>query len=151
MRNSAGLLAGLMLTAVAWVACTSGDTTSPSAENTALTTPLASVGTEKCTDLGSWDAKDEVGPPWSITAPAGQVVNEVCVKAGNQVYTATFPPSNQTIFVNGTPCFRVTGLGTPTVRVRNAAGHIGNICKGISHIQVRFGPGPSPSPSPSPY
>jgi hypothetical protein len=144
MRKSAGLLASLMLTAVVWVACTSGDTTSPGTESVAG--PLAAV-TEQCP--ATFTTKDEVGPPWSITAPAGQVVASVCVKAGTQVYIATFPPSNQTIFVNSTPCFRVTGLGTPTVTVRNAAGHIGSICKGISHIVVTFGPGPSPSPSPT--
>ena len=146
MPKSAGILTGLVLSAVAWVACTSGDSTSPSAEAAALT-PLASIGTEKCSDFGTFPAKDEVGPPWSITAPAGQVVTTVCVKAGNQAYVTS---SNGIIFVGSTPCFRVRDLGTRTVRVTRADGFVGNICKGISHIQAGFGPGPSPSPSPTP-
>jgi len=131
--------------AVGWIACTSSD-------STPVTSPSfsqpANPGTEKCTDGGkTWEAKDENGAPWTLTAPAGEVVTEVCVKAGNNVYITN---SNGTISVNGTPCFDVTGINTPTVTVTNNAGHVGNICNGISHIQANFGPAPSPSPSPSP-
>ncbi len=146
MRKSAGILTSLVLSAVAWVACTSGDSTSPSAESAPLT-PLASIGTEKCSDFGTFSVKDEVGPPWSITAPAGQVVTTVCVKAGTQAYVTN---SNGIIFVGSTPCFQVQGLGTATVLVTLANGFVGNICKGISHIEAGFGPAPTPTPTPSP-
>jgi hypothetical protein len=131
----------IVLVAIGWVACTSGD-------SVPVTSPSFAVGgTEKCKDTKSFAAKDEVGPPWSITAPAGKVIAEVCVKAGPKVYLTS---SNTTISVNGTPCFDVTGIGTRTVTVTNNPGRIGNICKGISHIQVNFGPRPSPTPQPSP-
>ena len=122
------------------VACSTGDTMAPSSTT-------AMIATEKCTDVGTWAAKDEIGPPWSLTAPANKAVKSVCVKAGTKIYART---TNGTISVNGTPCFVVSGLGTPTVTAANAPGHVGNICKGISHIEVKFGPAPSPSPSPSP-
>lgn len=140
MRKSAGVLASMVLGVVVWTACSTDDSMAP-LSSTALIT-------EKCSDVGTWARKDEVGPPWSLTAPAGKVVKSVCVKAGTQVYTRT---TNGTISVNGTSCFVVSGLGTPTVTVANAPGHVGSICKGISHIEVKFGPAPSPSPSPSPY
>lgn len=143
MARSAGLLAAVALSAIVYAACTSEG----SAPTMASEPTVADVGTEKCSDFGSFTSKDEVGPPWSITASAGQVVTEVCVKAGTQVYITS---SNGIIYVGSTPCFRVTGLGTATVRVRNAAGHVGNICKGISHIEVNFGPGPTPTPTPTP-
>src|SRR5688572_8333608 len=105
MRKSAGVLASILLGAVVWTACSTGDNMAPS-------TTTALIATEKCSDEGTWAAKDESGPPWSITAPANQVVTAVCVKAGNQVYPRS---TNGTIRVEGTACFRVTGLGTPTV------------------------------------
>jgi hypothetical protein len=136
-------LAAIALSAVVYAACTSDGSPPTTANEPAFVVG----GTEKCEDFGTFTAKDEVGPPWSITAPAGQVVTEVCVKAGPYAYVTS---TNGIIYVNGTPCFNVTGLDTETVRVRRADGFIGNICKGISHIEANFGPGPTPSPSPSP-
>ena len=101
VARSAGLLAAVALSAIAYAACTSEG----SAPTMASEPAVAGVATEKCSDFGSFTTKDEVGPPWSITAPAGQVVTEVCVKAGNQVYITS---SNGIIYVGSTPGFQVT-------------------------------------------
>jgi hypothetical protein len=134
------MLAFLAVGAAVWIACSSID------EKVAPN--FDAGGTEKCSDDPTFvsDDKDEIGPTWSITAGGNQVITEVCVKAGPKVYYST----GGTISVNGTQCFTVTGIGTPTVTVSNAAGHIENICKSISNIETTFGPAPSPSPSPSP-
>jgi hypothetical protein len=144
MRRPAAFLLFVIFGAITWVACSSSDNIAPTAPSFV---PNGSTGTEKCEDFGSWEDKDEVGPPWSITADPGDVIDVVCLKAGTKVYIAT---SDGTISVNGTPCFDISGIGTGTVTATNNAGHVGNICKGISHIEVRFEPAPSPSPSPSP-
>jgi hypothetical protein len=149
MRKSATLLATVLLTAVAWVACTSDTTTSPTSPGLGgvSSSALFLQTGDHCNEFGPFDAKDEVGPPWRIDAPSGQLVAEVCVKAGNAAY---YTDQNGVISVSGTPCFLVQGLGTSFVRVTLATGYVGNICKGISHITANFGPAPSPSPSPSP-
>jgi hypothetical protein len=146
MKSTAGVLAFVALGAVLWVACSGIDRqTSPEGlDQPSLASGGVPGGTEKCPDGG---VKDEVGPPWSITVPVGQVINSVCVKAGSYVYVLT---ADGVISRNGTSCFVVDfSTSRRTVTVTNAAGHVGSICFGISNIVAYAGPAPSPSPSPS--
>ncbi|HJR90307.1 MAG TPA: SpaA isopeptide-forming pilin-related protein [Aeromicrobium sp.] len=74
----------------------------------------------------------------TFTAPTGEVVTGVCIKAGSfhsDVITANGP-------VAGT-CFVVAGIGTPMVTVTRS-GSAGE-CSGLSHIDVVTGPAPSPT------
>jgi hypothetical protein len=76
----------------------------------------------------------------TITAPAGQVITQVAVKAGTQCF----------IFdSDGTQgCYTVTGLGTATVEVTREGS--GPTCKEISHIEFITSTGPTPPPPPPP-
>jgi hypothetical protein len=130
MNRPTGLLALITLATAGWVAACSSD------ESTAFTEP--SLVTQHCVAGGT---KDESGP-FTFTAPAGQVVTQVCVKAGTSVYVLS--PSNPTngcytvAFTNGGRTATVTGGGT------------GPTCKGISYVAFYTGPGPTPSPTPTP-
>ena len=104
MRSTSGALAFIALGVVVWVACTGSEQpTAPDAlDRPSFASGGVPGGTDKCPS--GENAKDESGPPWSITAPAGQVIGSVCVKAGTYVYIAS---ADGVISRNGTSCFVV--------------------------------------------
>lgn len=74
----------------------------------------------------------------TFTAPTGEVVTGVCIKAGSfhsNVISTNGP-------VTGT-CYVVAGIGSPTVTVTRS-GTAGE-CSGLSHIDVVTAPAPSPT------
>lgn len=74
----------------------------------------------------------------TFTAPTGEVVTGVCIKAGS-FHSGVISTNGP---VAGT-CFVVAGIGTPTVTVTRS-GTAGE-CSGLSHIDVVTAPAPSPS------
>lgn len=80
----------------------------------------------------------------TYTAPNGQIVTGVCIKAGNK----PFGDGHSDILTNGTydnGCFTVSGVGTQTVTVvRNFDS---NTCQGISHIDVYVSSQPTNTPT----
>jgi len=133
MHRSAGILASILLGAVAWTACSESDTltvTDPS---------ILPAVTAQCPAGGT---KTEVTDAFSTTTTTyGFVVGSICVKAG----TSTFSTEHNETFGNG--CYTVSGLGTNTITLSEtgAAG-----CKDVSYFTVYPGADHSPPPSPSP-
>jgi hypothetical protein len=77
-----------------------------------------------------------------ITAPAGQVITQVAVKAGSaQSGGGCFLFTADGIDPSG--CYAVSGLGTSSVTVERVG--TGSACKGISHIEYVLGPGTTPT------
>lgn len=69
-----------------------------------------------------------------LRAPEGKVVARVSVKAGPScIFTPDGATGTWTHSANGTACFAVEGLGTPTATVRRLAQ--GRGCVGLSHVQ----------------
>jgi hypothetical protein len=105
----------------------------------AVAAPGGGGATGNC--LGGGATKIEnPGDTTTITAPAGQVITQVAVKAG----TACF------IFnADGTQgCYTVSGIGTATVTVTRSGS--GPDCKEISHIEFITSTAPPPPPPPPP-
>jgi hypothetical protein len=134
-RGPGPMLAAALALTSAFIVVSCSTESSPSG-----TSPSAVVGgigqtavTERCPEGGIRDESS----PFTFTAPAGQVVTDVCIKAGTQ---ADLPA--------GTGCYVVTGIGTPTVTVTRIGS--GPECKEISHVDFFTGPGPTPTPPPTP-
>ena len=99
--------------------------------DTGATTVAALRGGGNC--LGGGALKDESGP-FTLTAAAGSVIDQVSVKAG---------PNCLLFIEDGTDgCYTVSGIGTATVTV--TGGGTGPNCKAISHIEATTTPGEPP-------
>jgi hypothetical protein len=80
----------------------------------------------------------------TITAPAGEVVTRVAVKAGTPCwYTPDGVTGAYTILVQGQACYVVAGLGTPVATVTRVG--FGPDCKDISHVELISGAAPPPT------
>ena len=81
-------------------------------------------------------------PTASHTAPPGQIVTGVCIKAGTLhtglLGNGTFPGASVS------NCYQVTGVETQTVTVTRI-GTEGPGCQAIGHVDVKTGPAPPPS------
>jgi len=85
--------------------------------------------------------KVEGGNVLTGSAPTGEVVTLVAIKAGTPCYfTPSGATSSFTFSFAGAPCYVVDGLGTQTVRVTRVGD--GPSCKDISHIEFTTGPAP---------
>ena len=89
---------------------------------------------------------DETGVSTPFTAPSGEIVTGVCIKAGNDTFAGGLKHSGL-ITVDGTygdnDCFVVSGIGTSQVSVTVN-------CKSVSHLDVNTGPETTPTPTPTP-
>jgi hypothetical protein len=78
----------------------------------------------------------------TATAPNGNVVSRIAVKAGP---TCAFTPETvtgiYTIGGEGAPCYVVSGIGSETVTVTRVGS--GPVCKDISHIEFIAAPQPT--------
>jgi hypothetical protein len=95
--------------------------------------PALAQGAGNC--LGGDATKVEnPGDTETLTAPAGQVITTVAIKAGNACLEFT---------ADGTVgCYTVEGIGTPSVTVTRSGS--GPTCKEISHIEFITSTGPPP-------
>ncbi|MCR4306136.1 MAG: hypothetical protein NUV73_03575 [Candidatus Daviesbacteria bacterium] len=108
----------------------------------------------ECTNAeGSAQGNDNI---LSVTAPAGEIVDGVCIKSGSNMFGET---GHSGVLGNGTfedGCYSISGVGTATATVTRVGS--GSDCQELSHIDGIFGtpitpvssPSPSPSASPSP-
>jgi hypothetical protein len=77
----------------------------------------------------------------TVSAPAGEVVTRVAVKAGTPCwFTAEGATGTYTISLEGAPCYVVAGLGTASVTVTRVG--VGPVCKDISHVELVSGAPP---------
>lgn len=73
-----------------------------------------------------------------VSAPAGQVVTRVAVKAGTVCwYTPPEVSGTYSIAVDGLPCYVVAGLGTAAATITRVGN--GPSCKDISHVELVAG------------
>ena len=105
------------------------------------------------------DGKDEVGPDFGDDfdpdLPAGFIITEVFIKAGNNCfgpYTADGTYENDT---NGPDsCYEINGIGTNDLSVERVGDGQALTCQEISHIEVNWNeeisPTPTEEPSPTP-
>lgn len=99
--------------------------------------PLRGIpATEQCDAGGTKDDLD----PFTFTAPSGEEVVKVCVKAGLDAFTFTVNGSNG--------CYRVTGIHDETASVEKVGS--GRDCKNISYVTFYSAPRPSPTPTSTP-
>lgn len=108
-------------------------------EESVGTAPAAAQGQGNC--LGGGATKiDNPGDTTTITAPGGQVITQVAIKAGTPCFIFN---------ADGTQgCYTVSGIGTSTVTVTRSGS--GPTCKEISHIEYVTGTAPPPPPPPPP-
>jgi hypothetical protein len=125
------------------LSCNARDTSSPTAPDRSAASDDGGSATanrpkERCAPGGS---RVEGGDPVTeFTAPAGQVVTGVCVKAGTGL---------STFILDGAGiCYSVSGIGTGSVTVTRIGE--GPVCKGISHVDFYLTPQPVPTPTPTP-
>ncbi|OGG04409.1 hypothetical protein A2Z33_05415 [Candidatus Gottesmanbacteria bacterium RBG_16_52_11] len=82
----------------------------------------------------------------TYTAPLGQVVTGVCIKAGNDMFGDGHSDTlGDGSYLSG--CYTVSGIGTQTVSVKREFDS--NTCKELSHIDVYTGSQPTPVPTPT--
>lgn len=92
----------------------------------------AAPGSGSCAPAGSNVTKiDNPGDEEVFTAPDGQVIDRVFIKAGQDCFEFTQDTAG--------PCYTVSGIGTQTVTVRRVG--TGPGCRQISHIEVVTRPG----------
>ncbi len=101
-----------------------------------------SVGLGNCQD--GYVFKAESGP-FTYTAPNGQTINQIIIKAGSQNQgDACFD-----FTLNGNDgCYEVSGFGTQTVTAVKIGS--GRDCKDISHAEFYSGSTGTPTPTPTP-
>ena len=76
-----------------------------------------------------------------VSAPAGQVVSQVAVKAGTLCwFTPPEVSGTYSIAVAGLPCYVVAGLGTAVATITRVG--TGPSCKDISHVEFVAGVSP---------
>ena len=127
------LAAALALTTLFVVAaCSTESTTGPSSTGAVVGGIGQTAVTERCPEGGTRDESS----PFTFTAPAGQVVTDVCIKAGTQIFGSL------------AGCYVISGIGTPTATATRIGS--GPACKEISHVDFFTGPGPEPTPTPTP-
>jgi hypothetical protein len=74
----------------------------------------------------------------TVTAPTGEAVTGVAVKAGTQCwFTPRGATGSYTISVEGAPCYVIAGLGTAIATVTRVGS--GPECKDISHVELVSG------------
>jgi hypothetical protein len=88
----------------------------------------AQIDDQWCGD--GWDMKDEVGPPWSLSAPSGYVWYQVGIKAATDCFKTK---SNGEV----AGCYEVSGLGTDTLTVRDLP-DAPSECHAVSHILGKY-------------
>lgn len=88
---------------------------------------------DNCPDGGDWD-KDDHGPSFSRTAPAGKVIVEVCVKGGQLKRTTSINGFLKDID-NDKNCWQVSGIGTASASATKTGN--GPDCPDISHASFR--------------
>jgi hypothetical protein len=94
--------------------------------------PALAQGAGNCLDGAN--KVENPGDTETLTAPAGQVITTVAIKAGNPCITFT---------TDGTMgCYTVEGIGTPSVTVTRSGS--GPTCKEISHIEFITSTAPPP-------
>jgi hypothetical protein len=122
MRKPVTALAGLLLGALVWTACSTDG--SPSVTDPSLIDgPALTTGTQHCPDGGK---KTEVNDGFTYaTKYFPHKVGKVCVKAGTKVYSTTYDGKF------GYGCYKVWGLGTYKVTIKET-GYAG--CKDISYF-----------------
>jgi hypothetical protein len=124
MRKSATTLASLLLGAVAWTACSTGDNPTVTEPSLVDQSTLPSV-TQHCPDGGK---KTEVNDGFtSTTKYYSYPIGKICVKAGTKAYSTSY---NGTF---GYGCYKVWGLGTKYIKIKET-GYSG--CKDISYFVV---------------
>jgi hypothetical protein len=101
--------------------------------STALAGPGGGVG--NCLGGDATKTPDDPGDVVILTAPAGQVITTVSIKAGTPCFTFTADGS-----VPG--CYTVEGIGTSSVTVTRIGS--GPSCKEISHVEFLTSTGPPP-------
>jgi len=107
--------------------------TSPTAAVGAEDDQLQAKGTTQCVAGG---IKDETAP-FTATAPAGEVVTAVCVKAGTETIAVTADNTCYSVSVFGTTEATVTKIGS------------GKNCKDISYATF-YTQAPTPTPTATP-
>jgi hypothetical protein len=101
--------------------------------STALAGPGGGLG--NCLGGDATKTPDDPGDVVILTAPDGQVITTVSIKAGTPCFTFTADGS-----VPG--CYTVEGIGTSSVTVTRIGS--GPSCKEISHVEFLTSTGPPP-------
>jgi hypothetical protein len=86
--------------------------------------------TDRCADGGITDER----APFEVTAPAGEVVTGVCVKAGTDTFALSGSSS----------CYAVSGVGTQSATVSKTG--TGRTCQDISYVTF-YTAAPTPTPT----
>jgi hypothetical protein len=92
-------------------------------------------GAGNCLGSDATKTPDDPGDIVILTAPAGQVITTVAIKAGTPCVVFTADGSNG--------CYTVEGIGTPSVTVTRIGS--GPTCKEISHIEFLTSTAPPPT------
>jgi hypothetical protein len=136
-------LAALALSAAAVIAAACGDVVAPLSRSAPA--PPNFAGAQKLgqcllqLDLTGTKIEPIVGDHVSVTAPAGEVVTRVAIKAGTSCwFTPSGASATYTFSLDGAPCYVVEGLGGATVSVTRVGD--GSSCKDISNIEYVTGP-----------
>lgn len=80
----------------------------------------------------------------TIVAPAGQVVDSVCIKAGTGIFGFNCGDTDGTGCYNLEWTFAADGITCTQVKI--SGGGTGRTCRGISHVAGSFGDGPKCEP-----
>ena len=140
-------LGALALSAAGAFAAACGDAVAPLARTGLAQANLASAQKlGQCLlqlDLTGTKVEPIVGGNITVTAPTGEVVNRVAIKAGTACwFTPASTSGTYTFSFNGAACYVVAGLGNATVTVARIGDGPG--CKDISNIEYVTGP-PAPT------
>jgi hypothetical protein len=97
--------------------------------------PALAQGAGNCLGGDATKTPDDPGDMVILTAPAGQVITTVAIKAGTPCITFT---------ADGTVgCYTVEGIGTNSVTVTRSGS--GPTCKEISHVEFLTSTAPPPT------
>jgi hypothetical protein len=95
------------------------------------------------------DSGHDESAPFSVTAPSGQTIEAVCIKAGTQEFKTT--SNGYVASGNVAQCYLVSGIGTGTVTVTKTGAGSGQNCQDISFIAAFWGePTPTSTATASP-
>jgi hypothetical protein len=97
--------------------------------------PALAQGKGNCLGADATKTPDDPGDTVILTAPAGQVITTVAIKAGTPCVVFTADGSNG--------CYTVEGIGTPSVTVTRIGS--GPDCKEISHVEFLTSTAPPPT------